>query len=163
MSKTIAAISIESLELIKRLSTAKVGELIPYKELSDIAMSDVQTEKRGALVTATKHLLNEKQMVFEAVRNVGLKRANDSEIVAHSEGPIEKIRRISKRAMKRLTCVDFDKLPNDQKIAHNSKMSVLGVLHQVTAPGKLKQIEAQVAKTNTRLNLETTLEAFKKS
>lgn len=163
MNKTIAAISIESIELIKRLEKAEVGETITYKELSSIAMADVQREKHGALSTATKHVLNEKQIVFEAVRGIGLKRANDAEIVAHSEGSIERIRRISKRAQKRLTCVDFDKLSNADRVAHNARMSMFGVLHYISAPGKLKQIEKQVEKTNSRLELTATLEAFKKN
>lgn len=163
MSKTIQAISIESIELIKRLEKAQIGETITYDELSKVAMADVKEEKRGALMTAQKHVLNEKQFVFETIRNVGIKRINDSEIVAHAEGPIQRIQRISRRALRRLSCVDFEKLSNREKVLHNTKMSALGMLHHLSAPSKIKQIESAVTKANSRLELTQTLDVFRKN
>ncbi len=158
--KRIPSISIESQELIRRLERAQLGEIVAYDELSQLAMGSVQHEKRFALKTAEEHLLSEKNWVFEAVVNVGVKRLNDVEIVKTGEAAIAKTHRASRRALKKLSCVDFDKLPKNQQIDHNVRFSILGALDHITKPKQVKQIEAAVIKMDHRLMLQETLDAF---
>lgn len=158
--RTIPTLSIEAQELIRRLLRATVGEVITYAELSVVAMGDVQEQKRGVLTTARKRLLEDHDMVFEAISNVGLKRLNDEEIVVTGEAPLVRINRMARRGMRKLACVDYDNLANDLQIKHNARFTLLNFHYQSTQPRQVKSIEQKVEKRGSRLGLQETLRAF---
>jgi hypothetical protein len=158
--RTIPTLSIEAQELIRRLLRASVGDVISYAELSVVAMGDVQDQKRGVLTTARKRVLEDHDMVFEAISNVGLKRLNDEEIVITAEAPLVRINRLANRGKRKLACVDYDNLENELKIKYNARGTLLAFHYHSTKPRQLKSIEQKVEKLGSQLGLQQTLRAF---
>jgi hypothetical protein len=146
--KSIAEISIDTRLLYNRISSAKPGEIITYAELSEIIGKRVQAPGAGYgyLRTAIKRALSNDGLVFSAVRNEGIKRLTDEEN-AQSTGSqaINKIRRLSGVAIKKVTSVDFAGLSNDAKTKHNMSLSVLGLFNAFSKPRKVKKIERKFA------------------
>jgi len=159
--KTIGEMLPDTLTLYKRLLTAKVGEQISYEELSGLIGADV-TERRGPLTSAIRRAQREKEMVFDSVRGQGIKRLDDVQIATSATGIIKRVRRMSEKAIKRLTCVrDFAAMPDDAQVKHNAGMSILAVMRQVSTPATAKKVEAAVTAAKGALPLAKTLEVFK--
>ena len=159
--KTIQALSLDSKMVYERLKKSVIGETISYSELSTIIGRNTQNGGRGALQTARRKALREDYMVFGVIHNVGLKRLSDLEIVATGEDTVTKIRRASTRGFRTVTAVrEFDKLPNDAKVRHNTYASVLGALSMATTAARMKKLEGKVAEAKASLPLMKTLEAF---
>ena len=158
--KTIPAISIESQKVIERLGWCEPGDFVSYQELSQIAGGDIQDGKYFALDTGRKRLERDRSYVFATVKNEGVKRLTDEEIVRTSEIGITKVRREARRSVRKLVCVDFDTLTNVAKIKHNARLSVFGALAIVTSAKKQRLIEQAVSETKTRLDVGQTLRLF---
>jgi hypothetical protein len=159
--KTIQQLSIDSRTLYDRLVKVEVGAEIRYPELSDLIGRDVQSEARGNLMTARNMARREKGMVFGVITNVGLKRLADEEIVGVGMRAVTSIGKASRRAMQKLVCVqNFDKMKPETQVKHNTMLSVLGVMSVMSKPKKIVQIEDRVAKTQKRLPIADTIEAF---
>lgn len=161
MTPTIKQISLEAQLIRDRLQTAEIGEVVTYAELTKLIGRDVRRFAHGAISTARKHAMRNMNMVFVAVANEGLKRMNDIEIVNSVDGDIKRVRRIARRSSTKLTRVNFDSLPNEKKIDHNAKLSMLGAIGQFTQPAALTTLKKQVAETQQVLPIGKTLEAFK--
>jgi len=145
MTKSIPEQSMETRMLLDRLAKASVGEVIKYTELSELIGQDVQARSRGHLASAIKSLLNDRQMVFGVIRTVGVKRLSDGEIVAVGDEILPRIRRMAKRATRKLLAVaDFNSLTNDQKIRHNAVVSSLATVSFFSKEARVKEIEKQV-------------------
>jgi hypothetical protein len=158
--RPIALLSIDAKLLYERLIQVEVGAEITNKELSDIIGRNVQESGRGVLATARRKAQREDQIVFGIVRNVGLKRLTDAEIVNSGERSIEHHRRSSKRAGRRLTCVQhFDALPPEVQTRHNAQASYFGLVAHLSTTRQMKRLEEKVS--NGVLPLQRTLEAFK--
>jgi len=151
----------ETSDLIRKLESTTIGEIVTYDELSEVAHGDVLGRCRSNLTSARKHLENEKRILFGCIRKVGLKRATDIEVVAEGEKGLSRVRRAARRASKRTVCIkDFDKLPEEVKVRHNAALSILGALDLATRPSKVKQIQAAVKTANDRLAIGQTLDLF---
>lgn len=159
--RAIAERSAEANILIKRLKKLTIGELVGYDELSHLISGDVQTKHRYLLETARRALLNEDRVVIECVWGEGVKRLENEAIPAIGAQARGRIHRISKKAAKKMTCADFDKLSNEQKLEWNTNMSLMGVLAMVTKTSKILQLKAAVTAIEDRLPLNKTLELFK--
>ena len=71
------------------------------------------------------------------------------------------IRRASRRGITRIAAADPVKLPMESRVQMNTYLSVLGMLHVSLQEKRLKRLEERVAKAESRLPLDTTLDAFK--
>jgi hypothetical protein len=160
IQKRIPSISIESQEIIRRLEKMAVGDFVSYDELSQLAMGDVRKEKRFALQTARDHLMIHKGAIIECVVNEGVKRLSDAEINKLGEATVAKIHRASHRGLQKLACADYEKLKLSDRIEHNARFSALGALHHITKPSQMKRLQGAVEKTQCRLQLQETLDAF---
>jgi len=160
-NKVIQALSLDSKMIYDRLKKSAVEEIVSYAELSKMIGRDTQNGGRGSIQTARRKALREDYIVFGVVRNIGLKRLSDVEIVATGEDTVTRIRRASTRGFRTITAVrDFDALPNDSKIRHNTYASVLGALSMATTAARMKKLEGRVAEAKASLPLAKTLEAF---
>lgn len=160
--RTIADLSPDAITLRKRLETLAPGDSVTYAELTKLIGGDVQRSRHGALYRARAILMREKSMVFAAMKGEGLKRLTDDEIAKTGYGVIRTVRRASSRGMKRLACVsEFEKLSSDAQTAHNTAMSVLGTLHQFTAPARVEKIEGAVREQKAALPSGKMLEMFR--
>ena len=161
MDRTIPELSIDSKMLYDRLIKAEVGAVIPYRELTEVISRDVQGPARGNMNTARHRALRHNGMVFEAVWKVGLKRLNETEVVAVGEARLGRIRRVARRGLEKLGSVQkFDALPEAAKVKHNAAVSILGAFRLMSAPDKMKKFEQEIANTQGKLALAGTLELF---
>lgn len=161
--KTIPTISIEAQEIVKLLLTAEIGQIITYAELNAVCLGDVQNGKRGALYTACKRVFHDENRVFQTVRDVGVKRANDEDIINEAGVGIAQVHRQLGRKLKKLNAVnDYDALPKQKQIEYNARVSQIGALYLITKPSKSKQIEGKVAEANQKLALKETMQLFGK-
>lgn len=155
-------LSPETNAIVKRLEIMQVGDTVTYEELSHMVGGDIQEKKRHHLDSARKLLLNQRQMVFGVIIDKGIKRLSDSELVLDGHNYLDKIKRVSRKGAKTLGCVvDFDNLPNELKLQHNTTLSVLGAVRLFTKPANVKKIADQVSSQNSRLLIDQTLGLFK--
>lgn len=153
--------SLDTQMLYERLEKAQIGDLINYEELSAIIGSDVQIKGRGSLQSARKMAMRDKGMVFESVRDIGIKRLADAEIVRSGQAYISRIRRHARRGMRVLVSVqNFEALPNDLKIRHNATASMLGAVAQFSGSAAQKRIEGAVEAAGNKISYAKTLELF---
>lgn len=160
-SRTIAETSPEALLLYERLKQAQPGDEITYFELSKIIDRNVQTIANKGLYTARKRCENIDHIVFSVIRGVGLRRMFNDEIPRSTQCNIDHIRRTARRAAKRLACVSYEELSRTAQLTHNTNMSLLGVLSEVSKPGGGKLLEQQITISNKVLPIGRTMELFK--
>lgn len=126
-------IHVDAAIILARLKNSAPGQVIGYKELSNLIGRNVQAEARYIMETARRHAKKER-IYFGVVTNVGLQRLDDSGKVKVGSGMLSKIRRTSRRAAQTLAAVEnFNTLPNDLKVAHNTALSVYGIITQATS------------------------------
>lgn len=134
--------------------------LIAYAALSGHIGKDVTGSARGALSTARRALQRDKHVVFGVVRGKGLRKLAPPDIVATAPDRAKRLRRAAKRAGDTLSCADYAALDNDQKITHNTYLSLFGALRAVTRQSGVDRIAAAVAKRTDALPIGRTLELF---
>ena len=153
--------SIDTQMVIDRLRAAAPGELVTYRELSDIIGRDVADGARHVLQSATRALQKHRQMVFAAVTRQGVRRLDDAGIVDMGGAAIKRIGRAARRAGVTLGCANFDNLDDGRRVKHNATLSYFGVVEAISKKGAIAKIESRVEKTRQALPLAKTLEAFK--
>lgn len=159
----IQQLSIDAKMIYERLIASSVGDTITYSELSELIGRDVQRTGRGALVTARRRARNIDRMVFGTVRTSGLTRLSDAQIVETGEGALSHIRRAARRGAQTVLCVqNFNSLPNEKKVQHNTYVSMLGMMAEVAKPAKIRAIEKSVEATQAALPLAKMLEELRR-
>jgi hypothetical protein len=158
--KPIAEMSSDTRAVYDRLKKTEVGGIVTYAELDAMTMRKTQGKDRFVVSTAVRNSLRD-GMVFAAVRNVGVKRLADTEIVSTAHETLPRIRRAARRASRKLTAVqNFDALPNDAKIQHNTFLSVFGAIAHLGTESATAKVEQKVREASQTLSLGKTLEAF---
>lgn len=161
MSKTIQETSIEAQIIRDRLLKAEIGDIIEYGELNRLTGLDIQKAYRSRLQTALKMARRENGFIFLTIRKIGIKRANDVEIVDSGRVGMEKGRRQFRRTAKVLTSVkEFDKLPFDKQIEHNTTLSLCAAVVQSTSKKSVTAVEQRVLESKKKLPLGQTLAAI---
>lgn len=159
--KTDFEISVDTKVLMERLKKATTGETIAYSELGKLIHCDVQGKGRGYLQTARDRLLKDERMVFEVVRNEGLRRATDTAIVQSIDQTMQRVRNAARRGARTIACADYDNLNQEEKHKFNFGLSMTGALMHFTKSSSQKAIEAGVTATSARLPVGKTLELFR--
>src|SRR5574337_886531 len=128
--RTIGEMGLDARILLKRMLEPKVGDKVTYKELSELIARDCAPGSEGyACLFSARRAAERDGIVFDVVRKSGLVRLDDGGIVKSASGFMEHIHRTARKASRRLTRVsDYNSLPNDQKIQHNMKLSLLQVV-----------------------------------
>jgi hypothetical protein len=161
MTKSIPELSVDTRLIEQRLMAAKTDEIVPYTELSGIIGRDVQSTARHVLNSAINRGLAN-GAVFATVFNVGIKRLADVEIVATGDSAAVKMRRLARRAVRKLSLVkDFSAMPRQIQVRHNTLVSVMGAVAHFSKESAIKKVEAKVAESSQALPLGKTLEVFK--
>lgn len=160
MKHSIPQMAVDTRLILQRLEQAQPGDLISYKELSGMLGRDVQREARSNLMSAIRAALSS-EMVFGTVRNEGVKRLTDSELAGVGEGTRAHISRTARKAVRKMTLVEnFAGLTNEEKIRHNTSLSMLGAVGHITSSRQSKLLESRVSVKLEELPLQKTLEAF---
>jgi DNA-binding winged helix-turn-helix (wHTH) protein len=142
------------------LAEAAVGDLVTYETLTKAIGRDVRGHATGAMHTALRSVLRDDAKVFGNVRGVGYRRLADGEIIDTSESSRRRIQKESKRAIKRLTCVKFDELGQDQKRQHIAASAQLGAMAHFASKHATKKIESAVQKEDKEMPIGQTLRLF---
>jgi hypothetical protein len=132
--------------LLEALSTLQVGESKSYKDLSKLIDLSVQsTQGRGYLNTARYVLQREQHMVFDVIRNEGIVRLDDEQIIDTVDKTHTKIRKAARNQVKKTICADYDSLTNDKKLKHNVTISIMGAIAEMNTNGGIKKVTAKTA------------------
>jgi hypothetical protein len=143
------------------LQQVAAGSVITYEQLNDACKSDVRGASRSALRTARKRLESEQRIAFDAISGVGLKRLENTEIVGSGQRSLAHIRRTSKRAITRLACADYERLPQDARYRHDSQAALYALFGTATRPSNVRRIEAASVARKQQISRNETLELFK--
>lgn len=160
---TIRELAYDTRLLYDQLKGLPFGEVLPYEAMTKLLGRDIRDEAHGNLQSARRMLLNHDGIVIGTVRKVGVKKLNDQEIVITGEDASKHVRRSARRALRRLAAVrDYEALPAESKISHNTFASALAAVVALAKPAGLKRIETEVRRTAAQLPLARTLAAFAK-
>jgi hypothetical protein len=158
--KIAAELHADTRAIYERLRKCAIGDVVSYDELQRLTRRDIKGRDRYVLTSALRLSLRDGR-AFGCVRGQGVKLLNDGELIAEAESVTPRIRRLSRRAAKKLAAVrDFDKLPNAQKVRHNTLLSMFGALAAFSREGTVRKVEREVARQSQSLSLTATLEAF---
>ena len=157
------SISIETTLLIERIKHMKVGDLLTYQELSQLIGQDVQEAAAHILQSARRICQREYQVVTDAERNVGIKRASDIELTNSGLQIFSRMRRAARRGVGRVMSVNnWDALPDAEKGRRNATVSALRMMEMMGRPKSIDRIAGAVNTEMTgQLPVAKTLELFR--
>jgi hypothetical protein len=155
-------ISLETQVIHDLLIDLEVGDIVEYKELNTLINGDVQNGQRHHLMSAREMAQRDENVVFATIIDVGIKRMSDGEIAQSGDYSRKHIHRTADKALDRLACIDdFDKLPNELKIEHNTSMAIMGVLREATKTKTVKQIRGSIENPKKELPSAFIMETIK--
>lgn len=126
------------------------GGMLHYEDMSAAINRDV-TKDRGAMDTARAIVQRENRIVFDVVTKVGFKRLIDTEIVNLGDRARTKVRRLAKRTSRAIVCVDYDAMPREAQIKHNTALSMLGVMQELGTEKSFIKLQNHVEKAGAEL------------
>lgn len=136
----IGQLGVDAALLAKRLAKAQFGELIHYKELSQMIGRNVQGDARHVLSSARRVVLRENEIAFSVVENEGLRRMNDDELAMSYHPALRHIRRTAKKASRVVACADMAKLQPDKQREVSVGLSTVGAIELFTATKNVRKI-----------------------
>lgn len=163
MAKSIPELSSDTRVLAARLCKLEPGETIEYHELNSLVAGDVQTNKRGNLMSACRVVSREHGIPIATVRKVGVKRLLPSELPSIGDQTGTRIGKIARRGVKRmLEGASRNHLDAQTRSAMNARVSVLGAIASVSSNKGIQRVEREIAntKSQTELPLNRTLAVF---
>ena len=143
-------VSLDTTLIAKALAELAVGERMTYEQIADLCGRPIALV-RGSVASAIRCVQRDNRMVFGTVRKVGYVRLADSEIVDTYDKTRTRISRESRRAAKRIVCVDYASLPKDKQVKHNAALSMIGAISDLASAGSVKRIENAIAECGTSL------------
>jgi hypothetical protein len=153
--------SVDSQMLYDRLVTMKAGESITYKDLSAVIVKNVQGAGRSNLMSARRKALSTHGLVFEAVRNEGLKCLTDQEKAKLGTSGIKSIRKKARNTSRKILAVEnFNTLSKDEQVAHNLSLSLLGAISQMTKNSNIEKLESAIKIQDGKLPFAKTIESY---
>ena len=160
--KVIGIVSFETQSLAERLAQATLeAPFISYTTISGIIRKNAQTNGRYHLEAAKGIVFREKGMLFGTVWNEGVKLLSDTERVSTGEGTKDRMRRLARKGIRCVTSVlNFDALPQEQKVKHHLYVTLFRVTEQSTRPKKILQLEGEVKDVMRALKAKEVLKLF---
>lgn len=159
MTNPTYQMSVDSRLIYQELVKATVGQTFTYATLSNIIARTV-TSSSGSLRTAMKRALKDKGFVFGTMRTIGIKRLADIEIVDQSTDTSSRIRKMSRRAVEKLTKVEFEKLPREKQGEHSARVSIMATIGYMTNEKQFGKIRDAADKAGHELPIAATLNLF---
>lgn len=133
-----------NVQLIKeQLLDAEIGDVVTFSQLSALTGVDIQFSSNHILRRALEELLEEENLLFENVRNLGYKKMSDAERAIFS-APIDKIQRQSLRGIRAKTVQNYESLKPNEQVIQQSHLTVLAIIKGTTSKKALKKLERQV-------------------
>lgn len=144
MTQTIRDMNYDTQLLARRLAKMEPGNTITYKEMSTVIGKDI-LEHRHVLSAARRIVLRENRIVFETVRNVGVTRLSDGEIV-NSAVPMfrKKVRSVARRVKKEIGAVDHEKLTHEERVQRDMGLIMVGFTDTITSTQNTARLETRI-------------------
>ena len=134
-----------------------IGQLLTYDEISTALGRDVRDFCKGSMYSAKRSCENS-GIVLEAVADEGYRRLDDSGIVQSSMSDTRRIQRASRKGLKRLAFVEFEKLTEDEKRQHIAASAQLGVVNHFATSATRKKLS--LVSSSKQLAIGETLKMF---
>ena len=163
--KGAAELSKATEALVRYLRSMTIGQFVSYADLSAVAHVDVRSHAKGNhhLYQARVILRRDYQMEFDTIKKVGIKRLNDSGCVAKAKTAIPRTHNAAKRGIQTLQCIrDFEGMTPEERVSHNTAMTLMGAMLEVTRAKGVQRLEKAVADFGLVLPLADTLQIFQK-
>lgn len=163
LRRSIGEMGLDTRTILKHILEMKVGDELSYEALAALIDRGVKPgQKAYSSLCSARRAAEREGIVTEIVPNKGLRRLDDSGIVQSVEATMEHIHRAARRGGRRLTKVaDYTSLPNNLKVQHNLKLSVLNVIADASSTKAEKRLLGKIEKTGNFLPLAKTLEELK--
>lgn len=143
--RTIGETHLETLQLIERLRQVQVGGTVSYAQMTAAAGRDVQTKARHNLRSARAALLRE-GYVFDVVRGSGLVRLTGDKVVATGGRTVARVRRASKRELRRQATVNPATLEQHERLVHGGLIVQLSTIIVSTSRSVLTNAMKRIEK-----------------
>lgn len=151
--------SVDARLLLQELVKASIGHIFTYEDLSKIVSRDV-TSSSTCLRRAILRAMRDNGIVFGTVNGVGIKRLSDPEIVDQGADVADRVRRMARRSVERLTKVEFDKLPREKQAEHSARVSIMATLAHMTGANQFERLRGAAALAGRELPIAATLALF---
>jgi hypothetical protein len=138
----------ETRSLVERLVACRVGEVLPYTTMQEVAGGrDVRRQARHLLDTARK-LARKQGLVFRAVPRTGLVRLNDAEIVQTMESKRRHVFRTATVAKETLACARVQAVEEALQMkaaAYAGLFAAIGLMSQFQTMNKVRRLANTVS------------------
>jgi hypothetical protein len=141
--------------IIEQLLEVTEGETIEYRQLSALTGLDLQNDFRYLLDASLDYVLKNHRLVFRNIRNAGYRRLPPTEII-DDERTQARIASAADKGALRLSCVDFQNLPDTHQRRHNAKLCTLALIKLASTDKTVRKIESKIVDAKS-----TTIEARK--
>jgi len=165
--RSIPELSSEARILASMLSKMEPGQVITYDELSGmIGVSSSHPTFKARLGTARNIALRDHSVVTECVRGEGVKRLQANELQSVGDDALSRIRRTATRGTRKMLSGASVLAPSGEALnAMNTRLSMLGVMREMTSHKSIDAAAKKVAMGNSPLStvnmLENALQAMK--
>jgi hypothetical protein len=136
------------------------GDVLTYGEINAIVKYNIQ-ERRHVLSSAMRVALRDRDEVWAAVTNVGIKLLTNDERAKMGAGALRSIRRAAGRASKKLATVDIKALSKGAREQCVYDRAVLGATQAMVAPNMTKKLAGR--SREPKIALAETIEMFKET
>jgi hypothetical protein len=144
--------------MLRRL---KIGEALPYDDMSKALGRDVRKHCKSNL-TSARNALESEGIIMACVPNEGVIRLDDAQIVATGGGYRQRIRRASQKMLSRLSRVNYEQLSKDVQLQHTVLAAQMGAIHHFSTSATQKKIASHVDQPKATIPLGETLQMFQK-
>jgi len=158
--KTSSVINADIHTIESTLRSLGEGSIATYDELSSLIERDVQKEGRFVMNAARDILQRDHNIIFECIRNIGLKRLKNEEIILAGEVSVRRARNTVVRGQKKLNCIDPVTLPQDMIPRFLTALSYTATIAAITHKRVVEHIQRNLTGAKAPLPIEKTLELF---
>lgn len=151
----------ERQRLVERMLDMKIDEVLNYRDITALTGEKAQSERGLAIIrSAKKAVRNEYHRVFVNLRNVGLKRLADEEIVEHVGTVLVAVRRKVKVGAHELQCVSYAELPLEKRTEYQLNQTLLHYVSSLVSNESQKNVKALIASQSEDPQVGNVLQLF---
>lgn len=143
--RTIGEMGYDTRLLVSKFAETKTGDIVTYPELSNVIGKDVRNS--GVLYSALRIVRRDYGFVFETVRNEGLKRLSDEEILNSTVSLLPlRMRSLAKRESKKITCIKNENITDTMRVKRDMSIAFIGAIEVFTNTKNIKKLESTITK-----------------
>jgi hypothetical protein len=136
--------------------------LITFRELCE-ATGKSRAEIRGAIATALGRALSVDRLVIDNEHNVGYRLRPNAEIPASSQNNIARARRATRKAQKKLSVAEPEKMPGPERIDFYVQSSLVEMTLMSTRPRTVSNVRQMALRKQNELSNDEMLDAIKQA